>query len=95
MNALFLEHLASTNQSIRDAGTFKHERVIDTAQGTLVRIADGRELLNMCANNYLGLAQHPSVRQAANDALARWGYGWLPFVLFVERKPFIKISSNA
>jgi glycine C-acetyltransferase len=41
----------------------------------LVRIADGRELLNMCANNYLGLAQHPSVRQAANDALARWGYG--------------------
>ncbi len=75
MNALFLEHLASTNQSIRDAGTFKNERVIDSAQGTLVRIADGRELLNMCANNYLGLAQHPSVRQAANDALARWGYG--------------------
>ena len=41
----------------------------------MVRIADGRELLNMCANNYLGLAQHPSVRQAANDALGRWGYG--------------------
>ena len=75
MNALFLEHLASTNQSIRDAGTFKTERIIDTSQGTLVRIADGRELLNMCANNYLGLAQHPSVRQAANEALARWGYG--------------------
>ena len=75
MNALFLEHLAATNQSIRDAGTFKTERVIDTSQGTLVRIADGRELLNMCANNYLGLAQHPGVRQAANDALTRWGYG--------------------
>ncbi len=75
MNALFLEHLATTNQSIRDAGTFKNERVIDTAQGTLVQIAGGRELLNMCANNYLGLAQHPSVRQAANDALSRWGYG--------------------
>lgn len=75
MNASFLEHLATTNQSIRDAGTFKTERVIDSSQGTLVRIADGRELLNMCANNYLGLAQHPSVRQAANDALGRWGYG--------------------
>ncbi len=75
MNALFLEHLAVTNQSIRDAGTFKTERVIDSSQGTLVRIADGRELLNMCANNYLGLAQHPSVRQAANEALVRWGYG--------------------
>ena len=75
MNALFLEHLAATNQSIRDAGNFKTERVIDTSQGTLVRIADGRELLNMCANNYLGLAQHPGVRQAANDALTRWGYG--------------------
>ena len=75
MNALFLEHLASINQSIRNAGTYKNERVIDTSQGTLVRIADGRELLNMCANNYLGLAQHPMVRQAANDALTRWGYG--------------------
>ncbi len=75
MNALFLEHLATTNQSIREAGTFKTERVIDSCQGTLVRIADGREMLNMCANNYLGLAQHPSVRHAANDALERWGYG--------------------
>ncbi len=75
MNSLFLEHLAAANQSIRDAGTFKTERVIDTSQGTFIRIADGRELLNMCANNYLGLAQHPAVRQAANDALARWGYG--------------------
>lgn len=75
MNSSFLEHLATTNQSIRDAGTFKIERVIDTSQGTMVRIADGRTLLNMCANNYLGLAQHPSVRQAANDALGRWGYG--------------------
>ncbi len=75
MNALFLEHVAATNQSIRDAGTYKTERVIDSSQGTLVKLADGRELLNMCANNYLGLAQHPSVRQAANEALARWGYG--------------------
>jgi glycine C-acetyltransferase len=75
MNAQFLEHLASANQSMRDAGTFKRERIIDSAQGTMVKLADGKEYLNLCANNYLGLAQHPSVRQAADDALCRWGYG--------------------
>jgi len=75
MNTQFLEHLAAANQSMRDAGTFKRERIIDSAQGTMVQLADGRSLLNLCANNYLGLAQHPSVRQAADDALGRWGYG--------------------
>jgi glycine C-acetyltransferase len=75
MNTQFLEHLAAANQSMREAGTFKNERIIDSAQGTMVRLADGKEYLNLCANNYLGLAQHPSVRQAADDALARWGYG--------------------
>lgn len=75
MNAQFLDHLASANQSMRDAGTYKRERIIDSAQGTMVKLADGKEYLNLCANNYLGLAQHPSVRQAADDALGRWGYG--------------------
>jgi glycine C-acetyltransferase len=75
MNAQFLEHLANANQSMREAGTFKRERIIDSAQGTLVTLSDGKEYLNLCANNYLGLAQHPSVRQAADDGLARWGYG--------------------
>jgi len=75
MNAQFLEHLASANQSMRDAGTFKRERIIDSAQGTMVKLADGKEYLNLCANNYLGLAQHPSIRQAADEALGRWGYG--------------------
>lgn len=75
MNTQFLEHLASSNESMRQAGTFKRERVIDSAQGTMVKLADGKEYLNLCANNYLGLAQHPEVRQAADDALARWGYG--------------------
>jgi glycine C-acetyltransferase len=60
---------------MRDAGTFKRERIIDSSQGTTVTLADGRELLNLCANNYLGLAQHPSVRGAADAALERWGYG--------------------
>ena len=60
---------------MRDAGTFKTERIIDTSQGTTVKLADGKELLNMCANNYLGLAQHPKVRVAAEESLNRWGYG--------------------
>jgi len=60
---------------MREAGTFKVERVIGSAQGAMVKLADGRELLNMCANNYLGLAQHTSVQQAASEALKQWGYG--------------------
>lgn len=62
-------------QGIRDAGTWKDERLIDSPQGTSVRLADGREVLVFCANNYLGLAQHPEVKAAAHEALDRWGYG--------------------
>lgn len=75
MNTRFLEHVAASNIAMRDAGTFKRERIIDSSQGTTVTLADGRQLLNLCANNYLGLAQHPSVRSAADAALERWGYG--------------------
>ncbi len=53
----------------------KRERVIGSAQGPVVRLADGREMINLCANNYLGLANHPAVLQAAQDALSRFGYG--------------------
>jgi glycine C-acetyltransferase len=87
MNAQFLEHLERANQGIREAGTFKTERVIDTSQGTLVKLSDGKELLNMCANNYLGLAQHPEVQEAAAKGLQRWGYG-----MASERKRSIKNS---
>jgi glycine C-acetyltransferase len=75
MKTAFLEYVAEQNQSMKQAGTFKSERVIGSAQGTKVELEDGRKLLNMCANNYLGLAQHPSVQQAADEALHRWGYG--------------------
>jgi len=75
MNVQFLEHIALANRSMQDAGTFKRERIIDSAQGTMVKLSDGKEYLNLCANNYLGLAQDPQVRQAADDALGRWGYG--------------------
>lgn len=60
---------------IRSAGTFKRERVIMTPQGTTVRVADGQPVLNLCANNYLGLAQHPDVSTAAKQSIDRWGYG--------------------
>lgn len=62
-------------ETIRSAGTTKRERVISTPQGTMIRVADGEPVLNLCANNYLGLAQHPEVREAAKTAIDRWGYG--------------------
>jgi len=75
MNPTFAHHLTTQLASIRAAGTYKHERVLSTPQGTLVRADGGKAVLNMCANNYLGLAQHPKVRQAAHEALEHWGYG--------------------
>jgi glycine C-acetyltransferase len=60
---------------IAAAGLGKHERVIASAQGAHVTLADGRELLNLCANNYLGLANHPAVIAAAREALGERGYG--------------------
>ena len=60
---------------IAAAGLGKRERVIASAQGAHVTLADGRELLNLCANNYLGLANHPAVLAAARDALGERGYG--------------------
>jgi len=71
----FKPHLEAQLASIRAAGTYKHERVIMTTQGTTVRVADGQPVLNLCANNYLGLAQHPAVAAAAKEAIDKWGYG--------------------
>ncbi len=71
----FQTHLRQQLDEIRAAGTYKSERVIITPQGTTIRVADGKPVLNLCANNYLGLAQHPAVKQAAHDALDQWGYG--------------------
>jgi len=71
----FARHLTAQVDDIRAAGTYKRERVLATPQGTLVRANGGGAVLNLCANNYLGLAQHPAVKQAAHEALERWGYG--------------------
>ncbi|TMC54000.1 MAG: glycine C-acetyltransferase [Chloroflexi bacterium] len=67
-------HLIMQLEEIRSAGLEKPERVIDSPQGAMVAVLD-REVLNLCANNYLGLADHPAVVAAAKDALDRWGYG--------------------
>ena len=62
-------------EGIRSEGLFKAERVIMTPQRAVIKVSDGREVLNFCANNYLGLADDPRVVAAAKDALDRWGYG--------------------
>jgi glycine C-acetyltransferase len=71
----FYEHLSTELQGIRAAGLHKSERVITTPQGALIRTADGREVINLCANNYLGLSSHPKVVAAAHEALRTHGYG--------------------
>jgi glycine C-acetyltransferase len=75
MNDAYQQHLTDTLAGIEADGLFKHERIIGTPQGTKVQLADGRELLNFCANNYLGLGNHPALVTAAHEALDRWGYG--------------------
>jgi glycine C-acetyltransferase len=75
MTTAFLNHVRSELDSVRDAGLFKGERVITTPQGATVRMQDGREVINLCANNYLGLSSHPRVIEAAHEALRTHGYG--------------------
>jgi glycine C-acetyltransferase len=75
MTTEFQKHLEQQLAAIRAAGTYKNERVIITPQGTTIRVADGKPVLNLCANNYLGLAQHPDVKAAACAAVEKWGYG--------------------
>lgn len=71
----FKDHLAGEISGIREAGLYKSERQITTPQGASVGISDGSEVINLCANNYLGLAQHPDVNAAAMQGLKDWGYG--------------------
>ena len=73
--AAFNQHIQSELDGIRAAGLFKSERIIATPQGALVKLADGRELINLCANNYLGLSSHPKVIEAAHEGLRTHGYG--------------------
>ena len=71
----FKTHLDNELATIQSAGLYKSERIIISAQGASIRIADGREVLNFCANNYLGLSDHPALKNAAAEALDNRGYG--------------------
>ena len=75
MNSAFTAHLQKTLGEIESAGLYKRERIITTHQTAHIAVASGQQVLNMCANNYLGLADHPDLIAAAHLALDRWGYG--------------------
>ncbi len=75
MTSSFTQHLTSQLEAIQAAGTWKRERRITTPQGARVEADGGQPVLNLCANNYLGLAQHPAIKAAAHEALDQWGYG--------------------
>ena len=75
MYGLFKAHLKSDLAAIRESGMYKSERVIATPQGARITVGGGREVLNFCANNYLGLSNDPRVIAAAKASYDRWGYG--------------------
>jgi glycine C-acetyltransferase len=75
MTPAYLAHLQKTLGEIEVAGLTKRERLIATPQSAHIAVAGGQHVLNFCANNYLGLADHPEIIAAAHAALDRWGYG--------------------
>jgi len=75
MTAAFTDHLAGELAQLKECGLYKAERVITSPQSDNITVAGGAEVLNLCANNYLGLADHPDLVAAAEQALERYGYG--------------------
>ena len=79
------EQLQQEIQEIKDAGLYKSERIITSSQDAMIKIATGEEVINFCANNYLGLSNHPEVIQAAKDTMDTHGFG-MSSVRFIDRK---------
>src|SRR6266704_6334827 len=75
MDQRFLDSVREQIASIRDSGLYKKERVISSPQGAEIAVRPDLEVINFCANNYLGLSDDPKVLSAAHAALDRWGYG--------------------
>ena len=75
MNQDFLDHLATETSQVKEDGLFKAERVITSPQQAAITIAGGDRVLNFCANNYLGLANHPELVEAAREGCSRYGFG--------------------
>jgi glycine C-acetyltransferase len=69
------EHYSSIVNGIREEGLYKSERIISSPQSAHIKVSSGKSLLNMCANNYLGLADNPDIIKAAKDSFDKWGYG--------------------
>jgi glycine C-acetyltransferase len=74
MDSAFLDHLGRETAKLREAGLYKAERIIASPQAPAIEVG-GREVVNFCANNYLGLSNHPALVEAAQAALARYGFG--------------------
>jgi len=75
MDASLLQHLSEETAKLVESGLFKKERIITSPQSARIRVEGGREVLNFCANNYLGLADHPDIIAAAQQALVQYGFG--------------------
>ncbi|MDH3730215.1 MAG: glycine C-acetyltransferase [Acidimicrobiia bacterium] len=75
MDTRFLDHLAAETEGLRESGLFKQERTIASPQDATITLEDGREVVNLCANNYLGLSNHPALVEAADKAVHEYGYG--------------------
>ena len=73
MSSTFIDHIRGELRQMSEAGLCKGERLITTPQSVIVRTVDGRQLINLCANNYLGLSSHPAVVNAAQQALQMIG----------------------
>ncbi len=88
-----IERLQKELGEIREAGLYKEERVLETAQGARVGVPGREGVLNLCANNYLGLANHPKVVEAAKRSLDEWGYG-LASVRFIcgTQRPHVELE---
>ena len=75
MTNAFIEHLGDELKDLKNTGLYKSERIIDSKQAGTVALDSGRSVINLCANNYLGLSDHPELIEAGREALSRYGYG--------------------
>jgi glycine C-acetyltransferase len=75
MNTEFKAHLSAELKSIEESGLFKKERIITSPQGADITVSGGQQVVNFCANNYLGLSSHPKVLEAAAQTLQTHGFG--------------------
>ena len=75
MDSRYRTHAQETLERIRADGFYKTERVIQSPQAAAIKLRDGQDVINFCANNYLGLANHPALVEAAHEGLRRYGYG--------------------